>query len=226
MTKAKKKQPRRKPAAAGLLAAAMTFTPPSNAKATMEEVYTTGFQDYLKDVEGFGAGYDKKSKKYYPYPDVKGNMTIGVGHKVLPDEIKELSKGITEEEVHAILEADVEMHMQRANTYVDSHWGVGAWKRLEPIQKQILTDYAYNPGLGKFPKFAEAIVNEDWEDAYAEMFRYAVIRDEDGNMTDIQPLEHRNQAFYDNFLKPLRDEQRQQREEMTEVIAGRALTGL
>lgn len=218
------KKLKKAPKAAGaLLATALAVTPPSPAEATMKEVYTPGFQDYLKDVEGLGAGYDKKAEKYYPYSDIKGNMTIGVGHKILPDEIKELSKGITEEQVYDMMRADVELHMQRANTYVDSHFGKGAWKRLEPIQKQMLTDYAYNPGLGKFPKFTLAVVNEDWEAAYAEMLRYAVIRDENGEMTNVVPLERRNQAFYTNFLGPLREEQKIEREDMARIIAERAL---
>lgn len=213
----------RKKAGAALLTAAIAMAPPSPAEATMEEVFTPGFEDYLKDVEGYGAGYDKKTKKYYPYSDVKGHLTIGVGHKILDDELQALSKGLTDEEVNTLMRKDVEIHMDRAHTYVDSHFGRGAWKRLEPIQKQMLTDYSYNPGLGKFPKFTHAVVNEDWERAYAEMRRYAVVRDDTGEMTNVVPLVRRNKAFYDNFLGPLRSEQALEREEMARIIAARGL---
>ena len=91
----------RKKAGAALLTAAIAMAPPSPAEATMEEVFTPGFEDYLKDVEGYGAGYDKKTKKYYPYSDVKGHLTIGVGHKILDDELQALSKGLTDEEVNS-----------------------------------------------------------------------------------------------------------------------------
>jgi GH24 family phage-related lysozyme (muramidase) len=189
----------------------------------MKEIYTPGFEEYLKDVEGYGAGKDNKTSLYHSYPDVKGNMTIGVGHKLLPGEEKKFANGITDEDVHELLRTDVKTHMLRARTYVDSHFGNGAWRNLDPIKKQMLTDYAFNPGLGKFPKFTDAVVNNEWEKAYAEMNRYVVLRDAIGNPSEARLLDRRNIAFYNNFLKPLREEEHQDREVALDEAVKRVL---
>ena len=61
----------------------------------------------------------------------------------------------------------------------------------------MLTDYAFNPGLSKFPEFVKAVVNRDWKKASQEYKRYAGTKE----LTD------RNQKFFDLFLAPLlRDE--------------------
>jgi GH24 family phage-related lysozyme (muramidase) len=218
-------QPKKKAgkAAGALLAGAMAVATPT--QATMNEIYTPGFEEYLKDVEGFGAGLDNKTKLYHPYPDIKGNSTIGVGHKILGKDGNKYEKGITEEAVHELLRADVEKHMGRAKSYVDVHFGTGAWRALEPIKKQMLTDYAFNPGLGKFPKFTKAVVENDWERAYMEMNRYAVLRDEDGNAYEAKLLKRRNEAFYENFLRPLREEEHKARDRVVEGVAAKALEG-
>lgn len=208
-------------AAGALLAGAMAMGTP--AQATMKEIYTPGFEEYLKDVEGYGAGYDKKTSTYRSYPDIKGNSTIGVGHKILPGEEKKFAKGLTDKAVHELLRTDVEKHMGRARTYIDSNFEPGTWRKLEPIKKQMLTDYAFNPGLGKFPKFTNAIVNNDWEKAYAEMNRYAVIRNEKGRAVEAKLLKRRNEAFYENFLKPLRDQEHESRDRAFEGVSDKAM---
>lgn len=216
-------KPRKKSskAAGALLAGAMAVGSP--AQATMREIYTPGFEDYMKDVEGYGAGYDTKTKLYHSYDDIKGNATIGVGHKVLPGEEKKFARGLTDEGVHDLLRADVEEHMGRARTYVDSHFGNGAWRALEPIKKQMLTDYAFNPGLGKFPKFTDAVVNNDWEKAYFEMNRYVVLRDQRGNPSEARLLSRRNEAFYENFLRPLREQEHTVREQAVNSLARKVM---
>ncbi len=217
-------KPKKASKAAGtLLAGALAMGTP--AQATMREIYTPGFEEYLKDVEGYGAGYDKKTSLYHPYSDIKGNLTIGVGHKILPGEEKKMAKGLTEEGINELLRTDVETHMERAKSYVNVHFGTGAWRSLEPIKKQMLTDYAFNPGLGKFPKFTKAVVNNDWERAYKEMNRYAVIRDEEGNAIEAKLLSRRNEAFYENFLRPLREEEHQARDRVVEGLATKAMEG-
>lgn len=215
-------KPRKKAKAAGaLLAGAMAVSTP--AQATMREIYTPGFEEYLKDVEGYGAGFDKKTSLYHAYPDIKGNSTIGVGHKILPGEEKKYAKGLTEQAVNELLRTDVEIHMERAKAYVSTHFGQGAWRALEPIKKQMLTDYAFNPGLGKFPKFTKAVVDNDWEKAYMEMNRYAVLRDKTGTVYEARLLERRNEAFYENFLRPLREEEHEARDRVVEDLAVKAM---
>lgn len=209
----------RTPLAAGLLAGTLAAIPP--AQATMREVYTPGFVDYLKDVEGYGAGYDKKTERYKVYRDVKGIPHIGIGHKLLPKEKYE--KGLSKEEVEKLLETDVESHMSKARTFVDNGFGPGSWRKLSPRQKQMLTEYSFNPGLSKFPKFTKAVVEKDWERAYDEMRRYAVRRDAEGNTVEVIPLRYRNRAFYETFLKDLREISRVEREALATKFAQRAL---
>ena len=87
----------------------------------------------------------------------------------------------------------------------------------------MLTDYAFNPGLGKFPKFTKAVVDNDWEKAYMEMNRYAVLRDKTGTVYEARLLERRNEAFYENFLRPLREEEHEARDRVVEDLAVKAM---
>lgn len=67
-----------------------------------------------------------------------------------------------------------------------------SWENLSEKQKHILFDFAYNPGLSKFPTLTEAVLNEDWDTVAASFERFS------GG----QPLSYRNDTFYATFLDP------------------------
>ena len=67
-----------------------------------------------------------------------------------------------------------------------------AWENLSEKQKQILFDFAYNPGLSKFPTLTEAVLNEDWDTVAQSFERYSAG----------EPLSYRNDTFYQTFLDP------------------------
>jgi hypothetical protein len=67
-----------------------------------------------------------------------------------------------------------------------------AWENLSEKQKHILFDFAYNPGLSKFPTLTEAVLHQDW-DTVAQSFE---------RFSDGEPLEYRNDTFYQTFLDP------------------------
>ncbi|TRZ81215.1 hypothetical protein D4R86_03005 [bacterium] len=58
--------------------------------------------DYIKGHEGL---------KLMPYYDTEENMTIGIGHRILPNE--DFSKGITEDEALSLFQKDLHTHIDR-----------------------------------------------------------------------------------------------------------------
>ncbi|MFN8344219.1 MAG: pesticin C-terminus-like muramidase [Spirosomataceae bacterium] len=67
-----------------------------------------------------------------------------------------------------------------------------AWENLSEKQKQILFDFAYNPGLSKFPTLTEAVLREDWETVAMSFERFSAG----------EPLSYRNDMFYQTFIDP------------------------
>jgi len=59
--------------------------------------------DYIAKHEGL---------KLKPYPDSETNMTVGIGHKILPNE--DFSKGITPYEALSLFQKDIHVHLDRA----------------------------------------------------------------------------------------------------------------
>lgn len=67
-----------------------------------------------------------------------------------------------------------------------------SWEHLSEKQKHILFDFAYNPGLSKFPTLTEAVLREDWETVAQSFERYSAG----------EALSYRNDTFYQTFLDP------------------------
>ena len=70
-----------------------------------------------------------------------------------------------------------------------------SWSNLTEAQKEMLFDFAYNPGLSQFPKLTEAVLKEDWQRVEEEYERFS------GD----EPLAYRNESFYTAFLDPNRE---------------------
>ena len=67
-----------------------------------------------------------------------------------------------------------------------------SWENLSEKQKHILFDFAYNPGLSKFPTLTEAVLREDWDTVAQSFERFSAG----------EPLSYRNDTFYATFLDP------------------------
>jgi len=152
------------------------------------------FVDYLKNVEGFkGEAYDDQNpdKKLNIGDDITGLLTIGYGHTGTDVKIGDT---ITEEEADTKLKEDIKIHFQRTKEYVTNNYP-NKVDSLDLEQWEMLTDYAFNPGLNKFPKFAKAVVNKDWTEASKNYKRYYGGKE----------LFLRNTQFFNNFLsdKPI-----------------------
>ena len=65
-----------------------------------------------------------------------------------------------------------------------------SWEHLSEKQKHILFDFAYNPGLSKFPTLTEAVLREDWDTVAQSFERFSAG----------EPLSYRNDTFYQTFL--------------------------
>jgi GH24 family phage-related lysozyme (muramidase) len=147
------------------------------------------FVDYLKRVEGFkDKAYDDQdpSKTINAGDTIKGVLTIGYGHTgpdVKPGDT------ISEEDATIKLKKDIDIHFDRAYQYVSTNYP-GRENKLNLEQWEMLTDFAFNPGLSKFPKFAKAVLYKNWNLAVKEYKRYF----------NGEELTGRNREFYEMFL--------------------------
>ena len=149
------------------------------------------FVDYIVSVEGVGPGSSPETG-HKAYKDVVGVWTIGYGHAETSDILPKPKPGmkITDAKAKEILKKDIADAEKKVRNYISNKF---PGKTLDQNQLKMLTDYAFNPGLSKFPTFVKAVVNKDWQTASQEYKRYA------GKLE----LTDRNKKFYDLFLAPL-----------------------
>lgn len=133
------------------------------------------YVSFLKDQEGFRSD---------PYKDATGNWTVGYGHKIREGE--DFSSGISEEQADRLLRQDMQSHYRRAR----ARFGEEDFDSLDERRRLMLMDMDFNAGLHKFPKFTEAVRENNLEGMLAEYERSA------GG----KKLTKRNQGFYDMFL--------------------------
>lgn len=151
------------------------------------------FVDYIKSVEGVGPGSSPQTG-HKAYKDIAGVWTIGYGHAETSDILPKPKPGmkISDAKAKEILRKDIADAEAKVLRYIANKF---PGKSLDQTQLKMLTDYAFNPGLSKFPTFVKAVVMKDWKLASQEYKRYA------GDPP--KPLLDRNQKFYDKFLAPL-----------------------
>lgn len=105
------------------------------------------------------------------YLDGNGNPTIGVGHKITPND--HFSSSISDSQVRQIYAQDYEIARNGAMASAANH-GVN-WNNLSPTRQTVLTDMAFNmgaaggEGLDGFNNMWAAIKNEDWAMAGREV---------------------------------------------------------
>jgi GH24 family phage-related lysozyme (muramidase) len=146
--------------------------------------FDQSFIDYIKTVENAEKlGYDKQKKLWFPHKSFEGGSdTIGYGHKIQSDE--DFSKGITDEQVNALLKKDLEK--AKAQVYKE----IGN-RQLTKKQLEIFVDFVFNMGtLKKFPKFKDAVLKNDIDAMKSQYKRYSGGKE----------LKGRNSAFLKRFL--------------------------
>lgn len=106
------------------------------------------------------------------YLDSNGNRTIGVGHKIVGNEVT--SAHISDERVSELYASDLATARTGAMTAAANH-GVD-WSSLSATRQTVLTDMAFNMGSGNgqgldgFNNMWAAIKNQDWSTASKEVY--------------------------------------------------------
>ena len=102
---------------------------------------------------------DHEGLKLEPYECTAGKLTIGVGRNIE-------DRGISVDEAHYLLKNDIEIverELLEAQPLVSM---------LDAVRQRVLVDMGFNlgtPTLMKFQKMWDAIEDEDWEEASAQM---------------------------------------------------------
>lgn len=154
-------------------------------------------EQYLKDLKiqenSVKKGWNEEKQLWFPYKAVEkdGGYDIGFGHKILRGE--DFSKGLTQEEVITLMLKDYKNKRKSAESFYNRKGFDRKWEDLDPTEQILLTDYQYNAGLNKFPKFLKAVANKDKNTMLKEYIRYS----------DGKPLVERNKwtkSFIENTL--------------------------
>jgi GH24 family phage-related lysozyme (muramidase) len=166
--------------------------PIAHIQPAATNIFSGDFIDYMKTVEnGIKKGFDSRTNMWYPHKSFEGGIpTIAYGHKIKNKiELKTLKKGISDDAALNLLKHDLLLANKNVHEYVKKVYKVNLM--LNEKQEQMLTDFAYNVGLEKFPKFVDAVIREDINKMKKEYKRYS----------SGQELADRNKRFFDTFLK-------------------------
>mgnify|MGYP003664212199 FL=1 len=157
------------------------------------------FIEYLKKVENGGkTGWSNDDQLWYSHASPEGgNDTIGYGHKLLNSELEQAAKGLTDNEIDDLLLEDLHTASNVAYTVLSQHFNAN-FDDLCVNSQEMLIDFAYNlggNGLRKFPKFVNAVIDNNTEIMLQEYKRYYT----SGNGVK-KELEQRNKEFQTLFL--------------------------
>lgn len=136
-------------------------------------LYSEGFLNYVKSAENdqlfkTGTGIIQESPE-------GGNDTVGYGHKLTDEEIASGKvygyniNNLNKNQANTILIRDLE----EKNKILNNKLGT-AYTDLDPKRKQMLLDIQFNvrDGIDSFPKFTEAVLNNDTDTMKKEYKRY------------------------------------------------------
>tara|TARA_R100000995_G_scaffold77043_1_gene46915 strand:- start:40 stop:567 length:528 start_codon:yes stop_codon:yes gene_type:complete len=136
-------------------------------------LYSEGFLNYVKSAENdqlfkTGTGMIQESPE-------GGNDTVGYGHKLTNEEIASGKvygyniNNLNKNQANTILIRDLE----EKNKILNNKLGT-AYTDLDPKRKQMLLDIQFNvrDGIDSFPKFTEAVLNNDTGTMKKEYKRY------------------------------------------------------
>jgi len=171
-----------------ILKEAMDMPPP--AMHRYADAFSQDFINFVKNLENQQKiGY--KNGKWYPHKSYEGGLpTIAWGHKIKnKEELNKMISGISDSEAERLLRDDLQIARKNVDTYVKK---LGVKIPLSSIQTEMLTEFAFNlGGLEKFPKFANAVLNQDWKTAEKESKRYSKGKE----------LTRRNELFRKRYFK-------------------------
>ena len=105
-------------------------------------------------------GWNEKEQRWYPHKSHEGGAdTIAYGIKLsngTPEAELALQQGyLTDEQAVHFTDSLAQTYYNAAKKVYDEKYGAGEWDKLSPESQSFLTDFSYNPGLGKFPKLME-----------------------------------------------------------------------
>ena len=157
------------------------------------------FIDYLKKVENGGkVGWNEDDSLWFPHPSPEGgNDTIGYGHKLLDIEVDQANKGLTDEEVEELLVEDLYEAARDSENILKEYFDAN-YDELSTNSQEMLVDFAFNlggHGLRKFPKFVNAIIDDEMDIMRKEYKRYYT-----AGSGERKELKQRNDEFYTLFL--------------------------
>lgn len=158
--------------------------------------YSDMFLNYLMEQE-HGAFLRGDAPALHDSPE-GGNPTVGFGHKLTNDEVKSGKvygfdiNTMTPEQAREVMLKDLE----KAEASLKSDLGKD-FDKLDQDRKEMLLDFQYNLGSAKkkFPKFTQAVIDNDVETMNQEYKRYYT---PPGGTP--RELRQRNNAFAVTFL--------------------------
>lgn len=131
-------------------------------------------KNYTRRREG-----NKGKGQYGVYRDKEGHLTMGYGHKLTPEEIKQYNEdseirkkwdNYTQEQAEELYQKDHKIHTEALNTLLKKR-GIDK-EKLHPDVYFVLTDMTFNMGaenLNGFNKFFTALKNNDLKEAARQM---------------------------------------------------------
>ena len=169
--------------------------------------------DYIKNTPSSVLKPDGKSyymmyedNKFYPYyfknsdGTVESEATIGFGMKGA-DVYETYKEGMSLEEAEDGRKKDIDNSLRKTKIFIDANYGKGSYDKLDNREKFMLADFTYNLGrLSKYPKFADAIMTNNFDEALAQYIR----KDQEGG-TELA----RNDAYLNTYLQPWIDSEQQ-----------------
>jgi len=158
-------------------------------------LYSKGFLNYVKSAENdqlfkTGTGMIQESPE-------GGNDTVGYGHKLTDEEIASGKvygydiNNLNKNQANTILIRDLE----EKNKILNNKLGT-AYTDLDPKRKQMLLDIQFNVigGIDSFPKFTEAVLDNDINTMQEEYKRY--FKNKQGEYQELA----RNKSFSSFFF--------------------------
>lgn len=104
--------------------------------------------------------------RFVVYLDTRGFLTVGVGHKVVPDDHLAFDDCLTEEQITTFFATDLDQAI------ADCVSLFSAWDTFPDTVQEILVNMCFNlgkTGLGKFRKLRDALAHRDYRRAAQEM---------------------------------------------------------
>lgn len=155
-----------------------------------------GFARFVREQEA-GEKHRGPDGRWMPYKDAADKWTVGRGHLInkgrSPDGYE---MGLRDAQVETLFRNDLTAAVVSAQRAV----GDDEWNRLDARRQLMLADFAFNVGEnfaepGKFPKFTQAVLNNDSPSIRRESTRHY----RRNKTSPWKPLTKRNKDFGEFF---------------------------